>query len=204
MMPVSSGTSSFWITNQCFWSTWLLISLTTELTNWQASGCQSAWCKCMISPIISARNAMGWRIQEARVKGFTDSSWNSKDGAWVAVTSPDNCCHANGTLTSGPPCFTVSKKLSNLQWNCGETHPVCKFKTKLTFLACDELGPKLTPRRVRGGQRGIDPPEESSFCSANTGHPKVCICLILTPIWTELKSSSWDVPSSRIGSMLWR
>jgi hypothetical protein len=98
--------------------------------------------------------------------------------------------------------LTVSKKSSNLQWNCGEMHPMCKFKTKLTFLACDELGPKLIPRRARGDQCGIDTPEASSFCSANTGHPKVCIRLILTPIWIELKSSSQDVPSSRIDSVL--
>ncbi len=136
--------------------------------------------------------------------GFGASSWYSMERICVATVSPDSCCHRVGMLTSSPPCFAVSKKLSNMQWYCGGTHPVCRFRTRYTFLAWKGLGPRLIPRCVHGDQCVIASPAARSFSNAKAGRPKAWMCFILWPTLMELKSSSLDILSSRTGKMLWR
>jgi hypothetical protein len=49
------------------------------------------------------------------LEGLGTSSWYSMEGVCVMTVSSDSCCQAVGTLTSGPPCLTVSNKLSKWQ-----------------------------------------------------------------------------------------
>jgi hypothetical protein len=67
-MSVSLGTSARGVTSQCFWLTWPLFFFMTESTNWRESGWRRAWCRCMTSPSISERKAMGWRMRSCRDK----------------------------------------------------------------------------------------------------------------------------------------
>ncbi len=67
-------------------------------------------------------------------------SWCCIEGICVMMVRPDSCCQAVCMLTSGQPCFTVSKKSSILQWYCGETHPVCRLSTRWYGARVD--GPK--------------------------------------------------------------
>jgi len=66
----------------------------------------------------------------------------------------------------------VSKKSSYLPWNNGETKPVVRFKTKLTFLALSGDGTRSTPRQAHGDQCGRELPDAEALSSKTTGHPK--------------------------------
>ncbi len=72
------------------------------------------------------------------------------------------------------------------------------------FLACEGLGPQLTPRLARGDQCRIEFHAARLFSNANTGQPKACRCFILLPTLMELKCSSLEVPLSKIGKVVWR
>ncbi len=87
-----------------------------------------------------------WMVSKLHALGMM---WNfivGFHGRWLSHHSEPRM------LTSGPPCLTVSKKTSNQQRYCSETHPACRFNTKKMFLARDGLEPKFTPRHARGDQ----------------------------------------------------
>ncbi len=48
----------------------------------------------------------------------------------AAQESPASCCQQMVSETSGPPWCIDSKKSSNWQWYCGDTHPVIELSTR--------------------------------------------------------------------------
>jgi len=66
-------------------------------------------------------------------------------GPLVGVVKYTLCCHWDvGSLYS----LSVSKLLSKVQWNCGETQPDCKLTTRWTDLAYWGENPRLIPSLV--------------------------------------------------------
>ena len=64
--------------------------------------------------------------------------------SWRLAIKPNLISHSDcGGLP--PDSFTDWNDESNFTWNCGETKPVLRFRTRATFLACWGDLPRYTP-----------------------------------------------------------
>ncbi len=162
------------------WCDAVFLSLTID-TDWLSLKSCMCWLKKMVVSALSPKEmvlsvywvgAIALFLNCIRSEGLGTSLWNFMEGVCDMMVSPNSCCQAIGILTSGPQCLTVSKQLSNLQWYCGETHPVCRLSTRCTLLRCKGCGPKLTPRCAHGDLWGIEFLPIRLFSNANPGQPK--------------------------------
>ena len=149
-----------------------------------------------------------WSVTEGsglRVTGWCGLPlWRtcSTVGVLSGLSRPARICQFDDIIVSGLLKLMVSKKSSYRQWNCGETRPVSRLRTRLTLRACCGEGPRFIPSLDLGDHLGILPPAAKALFNAYTGHPKVWLWRMLNPTWTPENFSSLEVPFFSTGAVL--